>query len=78
MNPIRKLLIRFKLVAITPDDLADLIHRSQNTSLTWTMRFHALIEYAVLTHTPDRLEQVFNQFAQAVLRKENTCPTRKP
>ena len=72
MNPIRKMLIRFKLIPITPDDLADLLHRTQDTSLTWTQRFHALVEYAVFTHTPDRLEQVFNQLDQAVLSKENT------
>ncbi len=67
MTFLRRWLVRLHLAALTPDDLAALLDRSEDKSKDWHTRFLALLEYALLTQSNDRLQVLFEAFRSEIL-----------
>ncbi len=78
MTLLRRWLLRLHLAALTPDDLAALLDRSGDKSKSWRTRFLALVEYALLTQSDDRLRVLIQVFRSDILaRRENNASFTK-
>ena len=64
---LRRLMIRWRLVALTPDDLSALLDRSKDESLGWRQRFRALVDYVAFTKTDEQIEALLDSFRAKAL-----------
>ena len=61
MNPIRKLLIKWGLLPLTPADLTALLDRAQDKTLPIRARWEAWLDHATLTTSPEQLEALLER-----------------
>jgi len=61
MNPIRKLLIKWGWLPLTPADLTALLDRAQDKALPIRARWEAWLDHAALTTSPEQLETLLEK-----------------